>query len=111
MSHLTIKIRIFGKRNQKFLRFILVPKLRSQKSKYLFTLGYKENFSTPRVRFIVINIYLIMYYYSYGAIATRKVIDYLYKYFLDLNILEKWNYFTDPDLMLIIDNEIKKKYS
>ena len=111
MSHLTIKIRIFGKRNHKFLRFILVPKLRSQKSRYLLTLGYKENFPTPRVRIIVMNIYLIMYYYSYGAIATRKVIDYLYKYFVDAKTLNKWIYFSYPDFMLIIDNEIKKKYS
>lgn len=111
MTRLIIKIRVFGKRNQKFLRFILVPRLRSQKGRYHTILGYKENYKTPKLRYIVMNIYLIMYYYSYGALATRKVIDYIYKYFIDVNTLNKWIYFSYPDFMLIIDNEIKKKYS
>lgn len=110
MSRLMIKIRVFGKRNQKFLRFILVPRLRSQKSRYISTLGYKENYKTPKLRYIVMNIYLIMYYYFDGAQATRKVMDYIYKYFIDIKNLHKWNYFSYPDIMLITENEIKKKY-
>ena len=56
MTRLIIKIRVFGKRNQKFLRFILVPRLRSQKSRYHTILGYKENYKTPKLRYIVMNI-------------------------------------------------------
>ena len=64
MSRLKIKVRLIGKRNQEFVRFILVPKNIKQGSKYLMTLGYWDKRPNTKTRYVVFNIYKVMYYYS-----------------------------------------------
>lgn len=111
MCRLTIKIRIFGKKNQEFVRFILVPQRLKQRSKYISTLGYWDTRQNRQTRYIVLNIYKIMYHYFYGAKATRRALDHIYKYFVDVHNFNNWVYYTYLDFFLMVEDEIKKKYS
>lgn len=110
MSRLLIKVRIFGKKNHKFIRFILVPRRLSQKSRYICTLGYWDLRPTPKIRYVVFNVYKYMQYYLRGAKPTRRTLEHLYNYFVDLKHFNNWAYFTYPELVLIIESEIAKKY-
>jgi len=110
MSRLLIKIRIFGKKNHKFIRFILVPHRLSQRSRYLCTLGYWDLRPTPKLRYIVFNIYKFMYYSYRGAKPTRRTLEHLYTYFVDIKNFNNWVYFTYQEFFLSTEHEIAKKY-
>jgi len=78
MCRLKIKIRLTGKRNQKCVRFILVPKDFHQKSNYILSFGYWDLRDGPQYRFIVFNIYKLMYYYMQGATPNILVLTQFY---------------------------------
>lgn len=110
MCRLKIKVRVIGKKNQEFIRFILVPKNIRQRGKYLTSLGYWDTRQNRQTRYIVLNIYKIMYYYSLGATWNKKTLHYIYNYFVDVQNLNNWFYFNISQLKLLIENEIKNKY-
>lgn len=110
MCRLKIKVRIIGKKNQEFVRFILTPKNIKQKGKYHTNLGFWDIRQNRQMRFIVLNIYKIMYFYSYGATPNKTTLRHIYAYFIDLKHLNSWFYFKEHKLILLIENEIKKKY-
>ena len=72
MCRLKIKIRIIGKKNQEFIRFLLMPNKTRQRGKYLTTLGYWDTRQNRQTRFIVLNIYKIMYYYYFEQPQIKK---------------------------------------
>lgn len=110
MCSLRIKVRIIGKKNQEFIRFILVPKNIRQKGRYKTSLGYRDIRQNRQLRFVVLDIYKIMYYYIYGAKANKTALRQIYYYFIDLKNLNNWFYFKEHHLRLLLENEIKKKY-
>lgn len=110
MCRLKIKIRVIGKKNQTFVRFILVQKKIKERGVYKMALGYWDVRKNRQMRFIVLNIYKIMYFYSYGATPNKKTLQHIYAYFIDLQHLNNWFYFQEHKLRLLIENEIKKKY-
>jgi hypothetical protein len=110
MSRLKIKVRLIGKRNQEFVRFILVPKNIKQGSKYLMTLGYWDKRPNTKTRYIVFNIYKVMYYYSFGLSWNNKILNTIYNYFVDIKNFNNWFYFNESKLRLLVENEIKNKY-
>lgn len=110
MCRLKIKVRVIGKKNQEFIRFILVPKNIRQKGAYKTSLGYWDIRQNNKMRYIVLDIYKIMYYYFYGATANKTALRQIYYYFVDLKNLNNWFYFKEQNLRLFLENEIKKKY-
>ncbi len=111
MSRLTIRLRLTGKKNQLFVRFILVPKKVSQKGPYIKTLGYcdmKPN--ALKVRYVVLNIYELLDVLYYGAQPTRQAFERIFKFFLDSYYDLHWFNSLLVDFMIILENEIKKKY-
>ena len=110
MSRLKIKVRLIGKRNQEFVRFILVPKNIKQGSKYLMTLGYWDKRPNTKTRYIVFNIYKVMYYYSFGLSWNNKILNTIYNYFVDIKNFNNWFYFNESKLRLLVENEFKNKY-
>ena len=110
MCYLNIKVRIIGKKNQEFIRFILVPKKMRQRGLYKATLGYWDTRQNKQMRYIVLDIYKVMYYYAYGAKANKTAFRQIYYYFIDLKNLNNWFYFKENNLRILIENEIKKKY-
>ena len=59
MCRLKIKVRVVGKKNQEFIRFILVPKNIRQRGKYHVSLGYWDIRQNRQMRYIVLDIYKI----------------------------------------------------
>ena len=110
MCRLKLKIRVIGKKNQEFIRFILVPKNIRQKGKYLMTLGYWDTRQNKKTRPIVFNIYKVMHYYSLGATWNTKILHYIYYFLVDMQNLNNWVYFNSSQLKLFVENEIKNKY-
>lgn len=110
MCRLKIKIRIVGKKNQEFVRFILVQKKIKERGVYKTNLGYWDIRQNRQMRFVVLNIYKIMYFYSYGATPNKTTLRHIYAYFIDLKHLNNWFYFKEHKLRLLIEHEIKKKY-
>ena len=110
MASLNVKIRVIGKKNQEFIRFILIPKNIRQKGKYKASLGYWDIRKNTKIRFLVFNIYKLMYYYSLGAKPNKSTLHQIYHYFIDLQNLNNWFYFKEAQTFLLIENEIKKKY-
>lgn len=110
MSKLKIKVRVIGSKHQKFVRFILVPKERRQRSKYILSFGYWDLRDTRKPRFVVLNIYKIMDYYRFGATFNRQFVRHFYKYFVDFNNLNSVDYFRQDQIYLFLENEIKKTY-
>ena len=110
MCRLKLKIRVIGKKNQEFVRCILVPKDIRQKGKYLMTLGYWDTRQNKNIRPITFNIYNVMYYYFLGATWSTKILHYLYYFFVDIHNLRKFVYFEPSQIKLFLENEIKNKY-
>tara|TARA_B100000749_G_C18430724_1_gene467825 strand:- start:207 stop:542 length:336 start_codon:yes stop_codon:yes gene_type:complete len=110
MCRLKIKVRVIGKKNQEFIRFILVPKNVRQRGKYNASLGYWDIRQNKQMRYIVLDIYKIMVYYSKGATPNKTVLHQLYYYFVGVHNLNNWFYFKEDQLRLFLDDEIKKKY-
>lgn len=110
MCHLKIKVRIIGKKNQEFIRFIILPKNIRQRGKYRETLGYWDTRLNANMRYVVLNIYKILRYYSYGAQANKTTLRKIFYYFIDFTQSKRWLYFDTLNMMLFIENEIKEKY-
>ena len=110
MCRLKIKVRVIGKKNQEFIRFILVPKNIRQKGKYKVSLGHWDIRQNKNLRFLVLDIYKIMFYYAYGATPNKTTLRQIYYYFIDFKNLNNWFYFKEHQFRLLIENEIKKKY-
>jgi ribosomal protein S16 len=110
MCRLRIKIRVIGKRNQRFLRFILTPKDIKQRSRYILNLGSWDTRQNKQIRFVIFNIYKIMEYYRYGATMNKRILCLFYYYFLDIQVLNNWEYFKQDQMCLFLENEIKKIY-
>lgn len=110
MCRLKIKVRVIGKKNQEFIRFILVPKNIRQKGKYKTSLGHWDIRQNTNLRYIVFDIYKMMRYYVDGATANKTTLHQIYYYFVDLKNLNDWFYFKENQFRLLIENEIKKKH-
>jgi hypothetical protein len=50
-----------------------------------------------------------MYYYMQGATPNRVVLTQIYKFFTDIQNLSEFSYFKEPQMLLFLENEIKKK--
>jgi len=110
MCRLKIKVRIIGKKNQEFIKFILTPKNIRKGGKYLSTVGYWDSRRNKNTRYIIINIYKIMYLWCLGATWNKRFLYTIYNYFIDLRNLNNWSYFNTSQIYLFIENEIKNKY-
>lgn len=111
MCSLKVKIRIVGKKNQEFVRFILVPKNIRQKGKILLTLGYWDTRKNSQIRYVVFNIYKFMYYYRFGATPNKTTLRQIFFYFAKSKPLGDWFYFKDIEVRLLVENEIKKSFN
>ena len=65
MCRLRVKVRVTGKKNQEFIRFILVPKDRRQRSNYILSFGYWDTRKNSQIRFIP----------GWGDISAVKLIN------------------------------------
>lgn len=110
MCRLKIKIRVLGKHPQRFLRFVLVPKNLKQRGGYILKLGSWDVRSQPLKRYIIFDILKILYYCYRGATINPKILDLIYKYFIDLRGFDNWSYFNRKQISYMVEDEIKKKY-
>lgn len=110
MCRLKLKIRIIGKKNQSFIRFILVQKNIRQKGKYFETIGYWDVRQNRNIRHMHMNIYKLMTFFFFGATLTKKTLVPVYYFFCDYQRLENAFYFSKSQLKLFVQNEIKTKY-
>ena len=110
MCRLKIKMRVIGKRNQRFIRFILTPKDIRQRGKYISSFGSWATRQNKHIRFVILNIYKLMEYYRYGVTMNKRILSLFYHYFLDIQILNNWEYFKQDQMCLFLENEIKKIY-
>jgi len=102
---------IKGKKNQEFVKFVLVPKnIRSKTNKYILMLGWWDTRQNKKTRFFILNIYKILECYKYGMTTKSKIINFIYNYFIDLTTLKNWEYFRVDQLYLLIEKELKKKF-
>lgn len=113
MSRLKIRVRLLGKKNQQYVRFILVPSTVSQKGRYITKFGHcdmKRNGNT--IRYVVLNIYKIIRFFMLGAKPTSQALDRIFKYFVDCSNAKVNNffYFDKVNFLLLLESEIKKKY-
>jgi ribosomal protein S16 len=111
MCRLKVKLRIIGKKNQEFVRFILVPKNIRQRGKYLLTLGYWDTRKNNKIRHVVFNIYKFMYYYRFGATANKKALRHIFLYFVKRKLTNNGFYFNDTEIRLFVENDIIRKYN
>lgn len=110
MCSLKVKFRIVGKKNQEFMRFILVPKNIRQKGKIFLTLGYWDTRKNSQIKYVVFNIYLFMFYYRFGTTPNKTTLLQIFFYFAKSKSLENWLYFKDIEVRLLVENELKKKF-
>ena len=110
MCRLKLKIRIIGKKNQSFIRFILVEKTIKQKGKYFETLGYWDVRQNINIRVMQMNLYKLMSFNFFGATLTKTTLPYVYYWFCNYQQLESGFYFSNSQLKLFVQNEIKLKY-
>ena len=110
MCRLKVKVRIIGKKNQEFVRFILVPKNIRQRGKYHATLGYWDTRVNNQTRYVVFNIYGLMTAYRFGALPNKTSLHHIYKYFSRRSFMGGWYYFNDIDVRLFLEDELKQFY-
>ncbi len=110
MCRLKLKIRIIGKKNQSFIRFIFVQRNIRQKGKYFETAGYWDVRQNIKIKVMQMNIYRIMSLLFFGATLTKKPLHYVYNFFSNYKQLERAFYFRYNQLKLLVQNEIKIKY-
>lgn len=110
MSKLTIKLRVGGKKNQKFTKLILIQSESKARGKFKCKLGFwdtrKQYNNLPRN--IVFNIKKFVYYYMYGMSLNKKSLRLIYYYFLAKKPFSQ-SYFTNSQIKYYLDCEINKK--
>lgn len=111
MCRLKVKVRIIGKKNQEFVRFILVPKNIRQRGKFLLTLGYWDTRLNRQIRYVVFNIYKFMYYYRFGATPNKTTLRHIFFYFIRSKPAGDCFYFKDTEVRLLAEAELKNTFN
>lgn len=110
MSHLTIKLRIAGKKNQKFTKLVVIEQESTARGPFKCKLGFwdtrKQYNHLPRN--IVFNIRKFIYYYMFGMMFNKKTLRFIYYFFLARKAFSK-SYFTNIQIKLYLENEINTK--
>jgi len=110
MSKLTIKLRIAGKKNQKFTKLVLIQSESKARGKFKCKLGFwdtrKQYNNLPRN--IVFNVRKFIYYYMYGMCLNKKSLRLIYYYFVAKKPFSS-SYFTNNQIKHYLDFEINKK--
>lgn len=110
MSQLTIKLRVAGKKNQKFIKLVVTQQESKARGKFKCKLGFwdtrKQYNNLPRN--IVFNIRKFIYYYMFGMMFNKKTLRLIYYYFLARKTFSN-SYFTNTQIKVFLDLEINKK--
>lgn len=111
MSHLTLKLKIVGKKHQKFKKIILLPLKKYIKSTFIKKIGFIDSRKNRNIRYITLNIFLISFLYQNGLFPKKSVINFLYYFFLGKKLKIYKSYFSQLNIKLFLENEFKKKFS
>lgn len=111
MTHLKVKLRIVGSKSYKYKQILILNKLTKIKGKLFAKLGFWDARPNKLVRFVVLNIYKLMYYYSRGLTFTKRCLQIIYYYLIKTPKVQNNFYFTQNQTKLILENEIKKKFN
>ena len=110
MSQLTIKLRVAGKKNQKFIKLVVSQQESKARGKFKCKLGFwdtrKQYNNLPRN--IVFNIRKFIYYYMSGMMLNKKSLRFIYYYFLAKKRFSK-TYFSNIQIKFYLDREINSK--
>jgi hypothetical protein len=93
VSRLDIKLRLIGKKNQVFARFIVIPKRVKTKGPYKNVIGFLDLRKNINIRYVILNIYQIMLLFYFGGIPNKRTLCNLFYYFIDFNKGHNWSYF------------------
>lgn len=111
MTHLRVKLRIVGSKHYKFKQILVMNKLAKVHGKVFDKLGFWDSRPNKLVRFVVLNIYKLMYYYSRGLGFTKRCLQIIYYYLIKTPKNGDKPYFQKNQIKLILENEIKKKFN
>lgn len=111
MNHLTLKLKIVGKKHQKFKKIVLLPFKKYIKSTYIKKIGFIDSRKNKNVRYITLNIFLISFLYQNGLFPKKSVLNFLYYFFIGKKSQVCKGYFSESNIKLFLENEFKKKYS
>jgi len=111
MTHLRVKLRIAGSKHYKFKQILILNKLTKIKGKSFVKLGFWDSRPNKLVRFVVLNVYKLMYYYSRGLTFTKRCLQILYYYLIKPSKNKTPFYFKNKQIKLLLENEIKKKFN
>ena len=106
MCRLKIKIKLAGSKRHKFKKIISLPRNLPINGYFHKKLGFWDTRKNYKIRYVVINLYDILYQYKInGLTPNKKVLYLLYYFFASISIKNHYNY------KLILENEIRKKYN
>jgi ribosomal protein S16 len=111
MTHLRVKLRIVGSKHYKFKQILILNKLTKIRGKLFEKLGFWDSRPNKLVRFVVLNVYKLMYYYSRGLTFTKRCLQIIYYYLIKTPNACNNLYFKKNQIKLILENEIKKKFN
>ena len=110
MTRLTIKLRVAGKKNQKFTKLVVIEQESTARGKFKCKLGFwdtrKQYNHLPRN--IIFNIRKFIYYYMFGMMFNKKTLCLIYYYFLARETFSK-SYFTNTQIKFYLEREINTK--
>ena len=110
MGILTVKLRVAGKKNQKFTKLVVAQKDATARGIFKCKLGFwdtrKQYNNLPRN--IVFNIRKFIYYYMLGMELHKNSLKFIYYFFLAKKVFSK-SYFNNKQLKIYLDYEINKK--
>ena len=110
MTRLTIKLRVAGKKNQKFTKLVVTQQESTARGKFKCKLGFwdtrKQYNNLPRN--IVFNIRKFIYYYMFGMEFNKKSLRFIYYYFLARKTFSKI-YFNNNQIKFYLYREINTK--
>jgi ribosomal protein S16 len=110
MTKLVVKLRIAGKKNQRFTKLVVTEQDSTARGPFKCKLGFwdtrKQYNHLPRN--VVFNIRKFSYYYMYGMTIHKNSLKYIYYYFLARGTFSP-SYFDSLQIKFYIEREINKK--
>jgi hypothetical protein len=99
---------IKGKKNQEFVKFVLVP-FKNKPFKYISSLGDWDTRQNKKTRFLILNIYKLLEMYRYGLILKNNKLYNIIYYFL-IDHFNQYNFNQKLNLeKIFLEFAIKKK--
>lgn len=100
MCRLKIKLKLAGSKHHKFKKLVILPRNNFIYSKFTKKIGIIDSRLNQHVRYIIINIYDLLFYYKSGLTPNKKTLNIFYYFFIKSKQSNYINYFSTTDLNL-----------